>query len=143
MGFDYYRLSVKITHQRMCQIIDNVPYFYLSGTKISAKVFMFSQIPATLYVFLALTPGGKRSPFFAEFIKFWRERYLTRRVLSHFAQCSAFSSPLPLLSLCNSLLPGFSLRSDDLDAFSKGKLLGHLMTLGSQEWGEGLGDRRD
>lgn len=49
-GFDHYRLCVKIAHQRTCQIIDNNQCFYLSGTKISAKIFSVFLIPEPLHV---------------------------------------------------------------------------------------------
>lgn len=75
--------------------------------------------------------GGKKSKkrgfffffFFAEFIKYWRERCLTRKVLFHLAWCSGFSLAFSLLFF-NTLLHRLSLGSDVLEVFSRRKMAG-------------------
>lgn len=130
MRFDHYRLCVKIA-QRTCQIIDNDIFIFLKLRYLlrSLCFFFFFPIPVILYVvFLTLCHSwGEKERFFffffAEFIKYWRERCLTRKVLFHLAWCSGFSLAFSLLFF-NTLLHRFSLGSDVLEVFSRRKMAG-------------------
>lgn len=130
MRFDHYRLCVKIA-QRTCQIIDNDIFIFLKLRYLLRSLcffFFFSDTCNSVCCFsysLSLL-GGKREVFFfffAEFIKYWRERCLTRKVLFHLAWCSGFSLAFSLLFF-NTLLHRFSLGSDVLEVFSRRKMAG-------------------
>lgn len=84
MRFDHYRLSVK-TAQRTCQIIDNDIFIFLELRYLLRSLCLSDTCTSVLFFSLSVTPGGKGSPFFAEFIKYRRERCLARRFLCHLA----------------------------------------------------------
>lgn len=127
MRFDHYRLCVKIA-QRTCQIIDNDIFIFpkLRYLLRSLFIYFFPDTCNSVCCFshsLSLLGGKRELFFFAEFIKYWRERCLSRNVLFHLAWCSAHSRAFSLPFL-NALPHGFSLGSDVLEVFSRGKMAG-------------------
>lgn len=100
--------------------------------------FWYLQL-CMLFLSLSVTPGRKQSPF-----SLLDGEYVTRRVLSRF--CSLFCIVTGTFTSLSFLTPP---PRDSLWAHMtlmflvKERWLGHLMTLGSQEWDEGLDTKKD